>query len=65
LQKTCDALLKVKDPKTGLWFQVINQGDRAGNYIEGSGSAMYTYVFAKGTNKGYLDRKYLGISLAR
>jgi unsaturated rhamnogalacturonyl hydrolase len=62
LQKTCEALMKVRDPKTGLWYQVLDQGDREGNYIEGSGSAMYVYVFAKGANKGYLDQKYLIIA---
>jgi unsaturated rhamnogalacturonyl hydrolase len=62
LQKTCDALLKVQDPKTGLWFQVLNQGGREGNYIEGSGSAMFAYVFARGAHKGYLDSKYLAIA---
>ncbi len=62
LQKTCAALLKVQDPKTGLWFQVLNQGGREGNYIEGSGSAMFAYVFARGAHNGYLDSKYLGIA---
>jgi unsaturated rhamnogalacturonyl hydrolase len=62
LQKTCDALLKVRDPGTGLWFQVLNQGGREGNYIEGSGSAMFTYVFARGAHLGYLDKKYLDIA---
>jgi len=62
LQKTCEALLKVQDQKTGLWFQVLNQGGMEGNYIEGSGSAMFTYVFARGAHKGYLDGKYLGIA---
>lgn len=62
LQNTCEALLKVRDPKTGLWYQVLNEGAREGNYIEGSGSAMFTYVFARGANKGYLDKKYLEIA---
>jgi len=62
LQKTCDALLKVRDPETGLWFQVLNQGGREGNYLEGSGSAMYTYAFARGVHKSYLDNKYLEIA---
>jgi unsaturated rhamnogalacturonyl hydrolase len=62
LQKTCDALLKVQDPKTGLWFQVLNQGTKDGNYIEGSGSAMYTYAFARGAHRGYLNKKYLQIA---
>ena len=42
LQSTSEALLKVQDPETGLWFQVLNQGRREGNYIEGLGSAMFT-----------------------
>jgi unsaturated rhamnogalacturonyl hydrolase len=62
LSSTCDALLKVRDPRTGLWFQVLNEGGREGNYIEGSGSAMFTYVFARGANKGYLEKKYLDIA---
>jgi unsaturated rhamnogalacturonyl hydrolase len=62
LQKTCEAILKVQDQKTGLWFQVLNQGGREGNYIEGSGSAMFTYVFARGAHKGYLDGKYFRIA---
>lgn len=62
LQSTSEALLKVQDPKTGLWFQVLNQGGREGNYVEGSGSAMFAYVFARAANKGYLDKSYLGIA---
>ena len=59
LQKTCDALLNVQDPETGLWFQVLNNGGRAGNYLEGSGSAMYAYAFARGVHREWLDKKFL------
>ncbi len=62
LQNTCDALLKVRDPETGLWFLVLNQVGREGNYIEGSGLAMYAYVFAKGARLGYLDGKFRNIA---
>ncbi len=62
LQETCDALLKVRDPKSGAWYQVLDQGDREGNYLEGSGTAMYIYAFAKGAKKGYLDPKYKEIA---
>jgi unsaturated rhamnogalacturonyl hydrolase len=62
LQKTCDALLKVKDEKSGLWYQVLNKSGKEGNYLEGSGSAMYIYAFAKGAHKGYLNKKYLDIA---
>lgn len=59
LQSISGALLKVQDPETGLWFQVLNQGGREGNYIEGSGSAMFAYVFARAAKAGYLDKSYL------
>jgi len=62
LQKTCAALVKVRDPESGIWFQVLNHGGREGNYLEGSGSAMFTYVFAKGAGLGYLDKKYSKIA---
>ena len=34
LQKTCDALLKFSDPATGLYYQVLDQGKREGNYLD-------------------------------
>jgi unsaturated rhamnogalacturonyl hydrolase len=47
-------------PKTGLWWQVLDQGDRKGNYLEATASSMFVYTLAKGINRGYLPReKYL------
>ena len=62
LQKTCHALLRVQDQNSGLWYQVLNQGGRYGNYLEGSGSAMYIYVYAKGARLGYLDNIYRDVA---
>jgi unsaturated rhamnogalacturonyl hydrolase len=62
LNNVCSALVKVRDKETGLWYQVLDRGGSEGNYIEGSGSAMYTYAFAKGAKKGYLPDKYLEIA---
>lgn len=62
LQDLSKALLKVEDQKTGLWYQVMDMGDREGNYLEGSGSAMFIYAFAKGAKMGYLDQEYLDIA---
>jgi unsaturated rhamnogalacturonyl hydrolase len=53
-----DALIKVQDPATGVWYQVLDQGDRKGNYLESSGSSMFVYAMAKAINKGYLDKNY-------
>jgi unsaturated rhamnogalacturonyl hydrolase len=50
------ALLKVQDPETGLWYQILDQGDRKGNYVEASGSSMIVYALAKGANRGYLGK---------
>ncbi|HOO84733.1 MAG TPA: glycoside hydrolase family 88 protein [Prolixibacteraceae bacterium] len=62
LNDEIDALLKVADPATGLWYQVLDHGGREGNYIEASGSCMYTYAMAKAANKAYIDAKYKTIA---
>jgi unsaturated rhamnogalacturonyl hydrolase len=55
-QKTCAGIVKWEDPQTGLWWQVMDQGDRKGNYLEATASAMFVYALAKGVNRGYLPR---------
>ena len=57
LNKLSEALLDFQD-ETGLWYQVTNMGDKKGNYLEASGSCMFTYAFAKGVDKGYLPQKF-------
>jgi len=57
LNSLSDTLLKYQHT-SGLWYQVTDQGDREGNYLEASGSAMFAYAFAKGANNGYLPKKY-------
>ncbi|WP_304344000.1 glycoside hydrolase family 105 protein [Chryseobacterium koreense] len=56
-----NALVKYQD-KSGLWYQVTDQGNRDGNYLEASGSAMFAYAFAKGANKGYLTKDFKTIA---
>lgn len=48
--------------KNGLWYQVLDKGDKAGNYEEASVSAMFMYAIAKSVNKGYIDKKYKTIA---
>jgi unsaturated rhamnogalacturonyl hydrolase len=59
LKDVSAATLRVRDQKTHLWYQVLDQGAREGNYLEASASCMFTYAFTKGAHKGYLDKKYL------
>lgn len=56
------ALERWQDPESGLWFQVIDQGDRAGNYLEASASSMFVYSLAKGVNRGYLSQRYADVA---
>ena len=58
-QKLSAAVLQYRDEQSGVWYQVIDQGNRTGNYLESSASCMFAYAFAKGARNGYLDKKYL------
>ena len=60
-QKLCGGVVKYQDPKTGLWYQVLDQGGRRGNYLEATASSMFVYALAKGVNHGYLPRSYLPV----
>ena len=58
LRKDLDAVIKWQDKDTGLWYQVMDQPGRNGNYLESTCSSMFAYVLMKATNKGYLGDKY-------
>ena len=46
------------DPETGMYYQVVDQGGREGNYLETSGSSMIAYAMMKGARLGVLEEKY-------
>jgi unsaturated rhamnogalacturonyl hydrolase len=58
LQRLCAGVVKYQDPRSGLWYQVVDQGDRKGNYLEATASSMFVYTLAKGVNRKYLSRDY-------
>ncbi|MDR4954342.1 glycoside hydrolase family 88 protein [Chryseobacterium sp. ES2] len=58
LKSYCDAVIKVQDSKTGLWYQVLDKGGEKGNYLEATGSSMFVYTMIKSVNKGYLPKSY-------
>lgn len=43
------------DPKTGMWYQVLDCPGREGNYQEATCSIMFVYAFLKGLRMGYID----------
>ncbi len=59
LNRLADALWRVRDPRTCLWYQVTDRASVPGNYLEASGSAMFAYAFARGANSGFLPKAFL------
>lgn len=45
------------DAETGMWFQVLDQPYREGNYLEATCSAMFTYAWLKGCRLGFLGNR--------
>jgi unsaturated rhamnogalacturonyl hydrolase len=58
LQQLVKAWAKYQDQRTGLWYQVVDKGQDASNWLETSSSSMYTYVTAMAVDRGYVARDY-------
>ena len=70
-RRMMNAVVKVQDPASGLWWQVMDRGPKAGaekssagNYLEASASCMFVYALAKGVRLGVLPASY-GTNAAR
>lgn len=63
LQPLAENIHKIQDPETGAWYQVLDQGQREGNYLETSCTSMFAYTFLKGALHGYLPKEYYGYGM--
>ena len=54
-QKLCKGLIEVQDTKTGMWCQVVDKCNEAGNWNETSGTGMFIYLLQTAINKGYIS----------
>lgn len=61
LREAIEGIVQYADPDTGMYYQVVDQGGRNGNYLETSGSSMIAYAMMKGARLGVLDAKYAQI----
>jgi unsaturated rhamnogalacturonyl hydrolase len=61
-QEMAHAVANVQDPVTGLWYQVMDQPNREGNYHETSASSMFAYALAKGVRLGVLEPRYTRVA---
>ncbi|MBR5602460.1 MAG: glycoside hydrolase family 88 protein [Clostridia bacterium] len=53
-----ESVLAFRDKESGLYWQVVDQPGREGNYLETSGSSMIAYAFIKGARLGVLSPEY-------
>lgn len=59
LNRLTAAITKTQDAKSGVWWQITNKANEAGNYLESSASAMFVYAMAKAIRLKYLPAAYL------
>lgn len=55
LREAAGGVMQTQDPRTGLWYQVMDKGDRDGNWLETSASAMFVYALKRGADAGLLS----------
>ncbi len=62
LQQGAEGARRWQDPGSGLWYQVLDEGDRKDNWLETSGSAMFVYALSVGAERGWLDPSLAGVA---
>ncbi len=62
LDSLLNSLINFQDKETGLWYQVLDQGGREGNYLEATASSMFVYSMTKAVNKGYVNPELLKVA---
>ena len=57
-RQTIEGLEQYIDKDKHMFYQVVDQGGREGNYLETSGSAMISYAMMKGARLGIIDGRF-------
>ena len=58
---TVEGLEQYIDGEGDMFWQVVDQGGRQGNYLETSGSAMIAYAMMKGARLGIVDGRFAAV----
>lgn len=58
VRQLVQAYARYQDPKTGLWYNVVDKPKQPGNWLETSASSMYVYTISKAVERGYVPKKY-------
>src|SRR5262249_3439088 len=54
-QELVSGLKRVQDSQSGLWYQVVDKGDRPDNWHDTSGSAMFIYALQEAIDLGFIS----------
>lgn len=57
-RESIDGVAAYMDETSHMFWQVVDCGEREGNYLETSGSSMIAYAMLKGARLGAIDAKY-------
>ena len=52
------SIIRYRDNESKMYYQVVNLGDRDGNYLETSGSSMLAYAMLKGARLNILPCEF-------
>ena len=61
LRELMTSIAAYADEATGMYYQVVDQGGREGNYLESSGSSMVAYAMLKGARLGALGTEFAAL----
>lgn len=63
LNQVAAGIKKYQDAESGVWYQVLDQGNREGNYLEATASSMFVYALLKAVRLDYIDASYREMAL--
>ncbi len=63
LKNVLEKTVKYQDQTTGVWYDVMDVGEKEGNYLEATASSMFAYCLLKAARLGYVgeDMRDAGI----
>jgi unsaturated rhamnogalacturonyl hydrolase len=57
-RRTAAAVVAAQNPVSGLWYQILDEPEAPGNYVESSSVLMFAYALQKGARLGLLPPRY-------
>ncbi len=58
-KEVLEAIISLQNQENGMWYQVLDKGERADNWVETSCSCLFVYSIAKAVRLGIMPEKCL------